>query len=140
MSDPEYATIRCRTCGGVAHPATGCVYSTTFVVCGPCTRDAWRWIMGFINGKGARRGVRFYDHVNQINGILIERTRNMSNENQADTKSFHVEIRRSKDGHVEKRMGPMSRDRAEKVARGASINMSDDYHAVVVGPDDAETT
>lgn len=96
--------------------------------------------MGFINGKGARRGVRFYDHVNQINGILIERNRTMSNESQTNHKGFHVEIRRTKDGHVEKRMGPMSKERAEKVARGAGINMSDDYHAVVVGPDDTEET
>lgn len=68
MAEEEDApqTIYCRTCGGVAHPATGCVYSPTFIVCGPCTRRAWAWILGFVNGKGARKGLRFYDHVNRI--------------------------------------------------------------------------
>lgn len=78
MNKTAYTTIRCRTCGGVAHPASGCAYSESFIVCGPCTREAWKWIMGFVNGKGARRGVRFYDHVNRINGQLIERNANMS--------------------------------------------------------------
>lgn len=63
---PEFETITCRTCGGVAHPATGCVYSPTFIVCGPCVRSFWAWMLAFQNGKGRRKGVRFYDHVNQI--------------------------------------------------------------------------
>lgn len=62
----EFTSIRCRTCGGVAHPATGCVYSPTFIVCGPCTREAWAWIRNFTAGKGRRRGPSFYDHVNRI--------------------------------------------------------------------------
>lgn len=86
--------------------------------------------MVFVNGKGARRGPRFYDHVNRVNGILIERNKNMTN--MPEPKSFYVEIRRSADGHVERRMGPMSEDRAGKVAAGAGINMSDDYYAAVV--------
>lgn len=65
----EFETLRCRTCGGVAHPATGCVYPPTrpggpiFIVCGPCVREAWKWLSKHINGKGARSGVFFYDHV-----------------------------------------------------------------------------
>lgn len=58
-------TIRCRTCRGVAHPATGCVYSPTFIVCGPCTREAWfgpGGLLEHINGKGRRRGLSFYEH------------------------------------------------------------------------------
>lgn len=62
----EYETIICRTCGGVAHPATGCVYSPTFIVCGPCTREAWKWIRQFTSQKGRRKGPAFYDHVNRI--------------------------------------------------------------------------
>lgn len=56
-------TITCRTCGGVAHPATGCVYSETFIVCGPCTRAAWKWLEKMTNAKGGRSGFYFYDHV-----------------------------------------------------------------------------
>ena len=63
MADEEFVTIRCRMCDGVAHPASGCVYSPTFIVCGPCTRAAWRWIVTFTAQKGRRRGPSFYDHV-----------------------------------------------------------------------------
>jgi len=66
MSEQEFESIRCRTCGGVAHPATGCVYSPSFIVCGPCTRSAWAWIRQHTAGKGRRRGPSFYDHVNVI--------------------------------------------------------------------------
>ena len=62
----EFRSIRCRTCGGVAHPATGCVYSATFIVCGPCTREAWAWIRQFTAGKGRRCGPSFYNHVNVV--------------------------------------------------------------------------
>ena len=61
----EFITIHCRTCGGVAHPATGCVYSPTFIVCGPCTREAWAWIRQHTGGS-RRRGPSFYNHVNVI--------------------------------------------------------------------------
>lgn len=64
--EPEFVTIRCRTCGGVAHPASGCAYSPTFIVCGPCVREAWRWIKGFTNQKGRRKGRSFYECVNTI--------------------------------------------------------------------------
>jgi hypothetical protein len=97
MPEPEYITIRCATCGGVAHPATGCAYSPTFVVCGPCTRAAWKWILVFVNGKGARRGPRFYDHVNRVNGILIERNKNMT-KNASIDKALSLASRF--DGHV----------------------------------------
>jgi hypothetical protein len=58
--------MRCFFCDGVAHPATGCQYTENAVACGPCVRDAWRWIKGFTNQKGRRRGPAFYDHVNRI--------------------------------------------------------------------------
>jgi hypothetical protein len=62
----DFITIRCRMCDGPAHPATGCVYSPTFIVCGPCTREAWAWIRSFTASKGRRSGLAFYDHVNRI--------------------------------------------------------------------------
>lgn len=40
-------------------------------------------------------------------------------------------------GAVVKEMGPMMRSRAEKVARGAAINMADEYTARVVSAKDA---
>lgn len=71
----EFVTIRCRTCGGVAHPSSGCAYSETFVVCGPCVREFWKWMLAFQKGKGVRRGVRFYDHVNSIAPkLVVEKT------------------------------------------------------------------
>jgi len=30
----------CRLCGGAAHPATGCAYTPTFLVCWACTAGA----------------------------------------------------------------------------------------------------
>ena len=54
---------RCRICGGPAHAASGCQYGVDWLVCGPCVRDAWLWIRQHVNGKGARKGVYFYDHV-----------------------------------------------------------------------------
>lgn len=67
MENEELVTIRCKTCEGPAHPATGCVYSPSFVVCMRCTREAWAWVLNHVNSKG-RRGGRpgFYAHVNTI--------------------------------------------------------------------------
>jgi len=36
--------VRCACCGGSAHPASGCQYSETTIVCGPCTRAFWSWV------------------------------------------------------------------------------------------------
>lgn len=68
VGEAEYTTIRCRSCGGVAHPVTGCVYSPTAIVCGPCVRSFWAWMHRHMNGKPRRRkghppGPSFYDHV-----------------------------------------------------------------------------
>jgi hypothetical protein len=52
--------MTCATCGGVAHPATGCQYTETFIVCGPCTRRAWEWIRVHVNARD-RRGRYFYE-------------------------------------------------------------------------------
>ena len=36
--------MHCASCGGAAHPATGCQYTTTTIVCGPCVRAFWAWV------------------------------------------------------------------------------------------------
>jgi hypothetical protein len=58
--------MNCRMCGGAAHPATGCAYSPTFIVCWSCTKDFWHWVKGWTDRKGRRKGPAFYDHVNRI--------------------------------------------------------------------------
>lgn len=35
--------MRCPSCGGVSHPATGSVLPSGEVVCGPCVRRFWSW-------------------------------------------------------------------------------------------------
>jgi len=62
-----FTTYTCRDCGGVAHPASGCQYTATWIVCGPCTRIAWAWIRNHTAAKGRRNGrPSFYNHVNRI--------------------------------------------------------------------------
>jgi len=54
----------CAECGGVAHPASGCQYTETFLVCGPCTRKFWKWVREHTNKmppKRARIKASFYD-------------------------------------------------------------------------------
>jgi hypothetical protein len=59
--------MRCKFCGGAAHPATGCVYGPTTIACRRCTLEAWRWIKGHTNRQARRsRGgvvpsVSFYE-------------------------------------------------------------------------------
>lgn len=36
--------MTCVSCGGCAHPATGCVYPDGSIVCGPCVRAFWAWV------------------------------------------------------------------------------------------------
>lgn len=52
----------CATCGGPAHPATGCQYTETFITCYRCTVEAWTWLRRHINEKGLRSGISFYEH------------------------------------------------------------------------------
>ena len=68
----EFITHRCPLCDGVSHPASGCVYSANFIVCGPCVRRDWNhdakrgpigWLYNHINCKGGRSGYFFYEHV-----------------------------------------------------------------------------
>lgn len=58
--------MTCPMCGGVSHPASGCAYTPTFVVCGPCVRDFWAWLIPFVNGKGRRKGLAFYDYARPV--------------------------------------------------------------------------
>lgn len=41
--------LYCPSCGVASHPASGCAYSETYIVCGRCVREAWRWIKGHTN-------------------------------------------------------------------------------------------
>ncbi len=60
---PEgFLVTRCPLCGGASHPATGCAYTATFVVCWRCTLELARWLERWTREKGARRGRPFYDH------------------------------------------------------------------------------
>lgn len=54
--------MTCFFCRGCAHPASGCEYSARVVACGPCVREFWAWFIPWANGKGARKGVLFYEH------------------------------------------------------------------------------
>lgn len=76
MKESEFITHWCPMCDGVSHPATGCVYTPTFIVCGPCTREFAKWIQQFTKNKGRGKGrIPFYDHVGivktqQSDGII----------------------------------------------------------------------
>lgn len=50
-----YRTYRCIDCGGVAHPATGCVYSENAISCWRCTLRFWEWARSHTNKKARRR-------------------------------------------------------------------------------------
>lgn len=41
--------LYCPCCGGSSHPASGCAYSETYVICGRCIRETWRWVKGHTN-------------------------------------------------------------------------------------------
>ncbi len=62
-----FVTHWCKTCGGVAHPATGCAYTPTFIVCYRCTLEMIAYVVQMTNSKGRRKGrPAFYDHVGVI--------------------------------------------------------------------------
>jgi hypothetical protein len=76
MSASDENPPRCRTCGGVWHPATGNVYRVPrsprdFHTCGPCTREAWKWIRQHTAGKGRRKGPSFYESVGVIGAKIV---------------------------------------------------------------------
>lgn len=79
----SFITHWCPTCGGVSHPATGIVYSPTFIVCGPCARQFTTWFREFTSSKGRRRGrPAFYDHVGVISA-RVDVLRTVQNATQA---------------------------------------------------------
>lgn len=59
--------MECAACGGAAHPATGCQYTETMIVCGPCVRRFWRWAKGHtdrvwrVGEKPSKVFVSFYE-------------------------------------------------------------------------------
>jgi hypothetical protein len=36
--------MKCASCEGVAHPATGCAWSPSTLVCAACARRFWAWV------------------------------------------------------------------------------------------------
>lgn len=69
--ETEFTTHWCPTCGGVSHPATGCVYSPTFIVCWRCTREFAAWLQEWTNSKGRRQGrPSFFAHVNVVSPMI----------------------------------------------------------------------
>jgi hypothetical protein len=46
--------MTCNFCGGVAHPATGCVYGPRTIACGPCVREFWVWLRRHVNASGRK--------------------------------------------------------------------------------------
>lgn len=65
--EERFVSHVCPTCGGPSHPATGCAYTETFIVCYRCTVEAWAWVRAWTSAKGRRGGrVSFYDHVNHV--------------------------------------------------------------------------
>ena len=48
------------------------------------------------------------------------------------TKTYRVKIVRDRDGLVEKDMGPLSERNAEKVQRGAMMNLNHDEWSVII--------
>jgi hypothetical protein len=54
--------MRCFFCDGVAHPQTGCQYSETCIACGPCVRDAWKWVKAHTNKRNKKwSNLSFYE-------------------------------------------------------------------------------
>jgi hypothetical protein len=49
--NPEEVRQQCGACKGVAHPATGCAWSDRTLVCGPCARSFWKWMIGHTNQR-----------------------------------------------------------------------------------------
>ena len=51
--------MKCASCDGVAHPATGCAWSPKTLICGPCTRRFWAWMMQHTRARKGKPS--FYD-------------------------------------------------------------------------------
>ena len=62
LAEQAPLSIRCFFCGGPAHPASGCQYTSGAIACGPCVRAFWKWGLAHINGKGRRNRSCFSDH------------------------------------------------------------------------------
>jgi hypothetical protein len=58
--------MTCASCGGSAHPSTGCQYTERTLICRRCTVAFWAWLRQHVNGKGLRKGLCFYDHVKPV--------------------------------------------------------------------------
>ncbi len=58
--------MRCASCKGAAHPATGHQHSAKILICGPCARRWNAWLQSQtkrrfrIGAKGSKRYTTFY--------------------------------------------------------------------------------
>jgi len=50
---------RCASCPGVAHPATGCAWSSRTLVCHACAVRFWKWMISHTRARKGRPS--FYD-------------------------------------------------------------------------------
>jgi len=50
--------VICSACKGAAHPASGCQYSESVIVCGPCVRRFWAWAKQHMRAR--KKGSDFY--------------------------------------------------------------------------------
>lgn len=62
----DVETIRCVTCQGPAHPASGAEYAPGVVQCGPCVRETWAWVIRRVNTPPRPGKLNFFAHVNRI--------------------------------------------------------------------------
>ena len=55
----------CKDCGGAAHPATGCAYTPTYIICWSCALVRAKGLENWTNSKGMGKkcGLSFYAHV-----------------------------------------------------------------------------
>ena len=50
--------MRCISCGGAAHPATGAQYTVTAITCWRCTETFWKWVREQTSKRPSRRNRR----------------------------------------------------------------------------------
>lgn len=47
--------MKCASCDGVAHEATGCQWSRAVLVCHGCAVSFWQWMIGHTNDKPRKK-------------------------------------------------------------------------------------
>lgn len=47
--------MKCSSCQGVAHPATGCQWSPQTLVCHACAQRFWTWMMNHTSERPRKK-------------------------------------------------------------------------------------